>query len=172
MKILVRSIAVIAAFVAFTAIAHAQSRPQYGDVSAATAEIADQYFKAYVDRDWDRIEPHLAEGAQFDDPTARIIFGGVGHQGKAAMMKAFREGYASISAMSFDPQRVLHSGEYGIFEGVLNWTLELEGMSVASSAPIITIVRVENGLVTEHYDYVDYAPFVTSLKAARAAAGK
>ena len=172
MKFLPVSLALIAAASFLATTAQAQTKPPYGDVSAATAEISDRYFNAYVDRDWDRIEPLLAEGAQFDDPTARIIFGGVGHQGKAAMLKAFREGYAAISAMSFDSQRVLHSGDYGIFEGVLNWTLELEGMSVASSTPIVTIVRVENGLVTEHYDYVDYAPFVTALKAARAAAGK
>ncbi|MEZ5891858.1 MAG: nuclear transport factor 2 family protein [Parvularculaceae bacterium] len=171
MKVLTGSIAALATLIV-AASAFAQGQPSYSELSATAGEVSDSYFESYVARDWDRIENLIADNVRTEDPTARDIFGSVARVGKTEVMKGFREGFSSISAMNFDRQRVLHSGEYGIFEGVLHWTIDVNGVEVTSATPIVTVVRVVNGKVSEHYDYVDYQPFFTSLKAAREAAAQ
>ena len=81
--------------------APAPAKPSLAQTSQATQKVAEAYFQAYIARDWDRLEPLLAEAGRFEDPTASSVFGGVGKQGKTAVMQGFREGYASINQMSF-----------------------------------------------------------------------
>ena len=84
------------------------------------------------------------------------------------MMTLFREGYAGIRRMELRPLRAFHSGHYAIFEGELDWTLQLDrGGEVSSVMPFITILRIENGLIVSHRDFADYAPFLTALRATR-----
>lgn len=83
----------------------AQTQPTFREIGTQTRAVADPYFKAYVARDWDRLEPLLAEGSGFADPTATLVFGVVKVEGKAATLKNFREGYAAIRHMAFHPIR-------------------------------------------------------------------
>lgn len=149
----------------------AQERPSFADMSAATETVTQAYFDAYIGRDWDRLEPLLADAGTFRDVTADPVFGGAGAEGKAAMMTLFREGYAGITRMSLRPLRTFHSGHHSIFEGELDWTLRLDnGREVSSVIPFVTILGVEDGLVVSHRDFADYAPFVAALRASREAA--
>lgn len=151
----------------------AQERPRFDDVSAATAPVGEAYFAAYIARDWDALEPLLADAASFRDPTAELVFGGALADGKPAMMALFHEGYAGITQMEFRPARTLHSGNYTIFEGELDWAVDMgDGTAVASVMPIVTILRIEDGLVVSHRDYADYAPFIAAARAAREAAAQ
>ncbi|MBC2776381.1 nuclear transport factor 2 family protein [Parasphingopyxis marina] len=154
----------------------AQQRPNFDATSAETAPVGEAYFAAYIARDWDALEPLLADAASFRDPTAELVFGGALADGKAAMMTLFRQGYAGITRMEFRPLRTLHAGHYAIFEGELDWALDMgdgsgEGRIVESVMPFVTLLRIEDGLVVEHRDYADYAPFLAAARAARDAAG-
>jgi ketosteroid isomerase-like protein len=162
----------LAALAAPLAPATAQERPRYDDVTAATAPVGDAYFAAYIARDWDALEPLLADEATFHDPTAAHVFGGALADGKAAMMTLFREGYAGITRMALRPMRTVHAGNYAIYEGELDWALDMgDGRNVASVMPFVTVLRIENGHVVEHRDYADYAPFIAAARASRDAAG-
>lgn len=139
----------------------------YEQVGEDTARVADAYFAAYIARDWDALEPLLAEGATFRDPTATHAFGNVHSEGRVAIMQRFRVGYASITHMEFASLRRLISGETAIYEGDLDWGLGMElGMVAESVAPMVIVLTVEGGRVTSHRDYLDYGPFLTAFEAA------
>lgn len=148
----------------------AQGKPSFAEIGAKTQAVADRYFSAYVARDWDRLEPLLADNGGFSDPTASLVFGSVQAAGKAATLKNFREGYAAIRHMAFHPMRSFVSGEHAVFEGTLDWTLELKGgkQAVTQGMPFITVLRVVEGQVLEHRDFADYSPFLAAVRAARA----
>jgi len=142
--------------------------PEYAQVSAATAPVADAYFAAYIDRDWDSLEPLLADDADFLDPTGTLVFGPVGAEGKPAMMKTFREGYSGITEEHFTPMRVIHSGDQALYEGMLDWSVRLaDGKVVSSKTPFVTILGVKDGKVITHRDYADYGPFLAALHEVR-----
>lgn len=148
-------------------------RPNLAERSAQTEAIARPYLDAYIARDWDRLEPLLDEEVRFDDATAHLVFGAVGKQGKAVLMKAFRETYASIRDMRFIQQSRFASGEHMVFVGELEWGIGLpDGLNVDSRMPFVVRLQVRNGKVLEHQDTADYNPFVEALRRARAAAGK
>ncbi len=152
-------------------LAFAQApRPSLAERSAQTEVIAKLYFDAYIARDWDRLEPLLDEQIRFDDATAHLVFGAVGKQGKAVLMKAFRETYASIRDMRFHPQSQFASGEHMVFVGELEWSIGLpDGLTVGNRMPFVVRLQVRDGKVLEHQDTADYKPFMEALRKARAA---
>ncbi|WCL55253.1 nuclear transport factor 2 family protein [Gimibacter soli] len=158
------------ALLAVPATGAEETRPTYSGTTEVTAPVADAYFKAYIARDWDALEPLLADAASFEDQTARLVFGGVAREGRLAMMDLFRNGYASIKDMSFNPLRTIHSADFGLYEGVLHWEIDVNGVIVISETPFVTIVKVLEGKVIEHRDFVDYAPFIAAWKQASEAA--
>lgn len=163
-----RIVTIIVLSVMGTVPAIAQAPPTFAQVTADSRPIADAYFDAYTSLDWDRLEPIVADGASFQDRTAELVFGAVGATGKPAMMKLFRENYASITKMTFKPIRRMHTGHYGIFEGDLNFAIKMQdGRIVESTTPFLVTLRVENGKVVEHRDYADYAPFMAAVLQAR-----
>ncbi len=147
----------------------ARSAESLAETSAATKLIAERYFSAYIARDWETLEPLLAAEGSFVDPTAEPIFGKVEQRGKLAVMKNFREGYAAIKNMTFASSRTVFSGAHAVFEGTLDWTLELDGgtQAVTRNMPFLTILRVQSGMVVEHTDYADYQPFVEAVRRAK-----
>jgi hypothetical protein len=144
--------------------------PTFEQISEQTREVAERYFQAYVAMDWARVATLLAEQASFSDPTATTVFGQVAHRGKTAVLKGFTEGYAALQQMRFVPQQRFFSGRHAVFSGQLDWTMKLDnGRLVHTVMPLVTTLRVEDGLVLEHVDLADYHPFVVALRQARAA---
>jgi hypothetical protein len=154
--------------------AYAQApQPSLAERSARTEAVARPYFDAYIARDWDRLEPLMDEQVRFDDATAHLVFGAVGKQGKAVLMKAFRETYASIREMRFHPQSQFASGEHMVFVGELEWSMGLpDGLTVGTRMAFVVRLQVHDGKVLEHQDTADYKPFMAALQVARAAAGQ
>lgn len=143
---------------------------QYLRAGAATASVADAYFQAYVAMDWDRLETLLGDEATVRDPTSDKLFGASESVGKATVMANFRKTYARLSNMSFDKSRVIHSGDFALYEGALNWTIDMgDGRHVTTKTPMVVVLEVRNGKVVHHRDYVDYAPFIAAEKASRPA---
>lgn len=144
----------------------------YAKQSEESARIGEAYITAYVALDWDRIEPLLADNATFHDPTAEHsqIFGLKQRSGKPAVMKGFREGYAGVTKMMLHRSRTFYSGNYSVFQGDLEWGLKFpDGRVVEGRTSFVAILRIENGKVVEHRDYVDYAPYLESEMASRPA---
>lgn len=149
-------------------LAEENARPSYAEQKVETEQVADAYFDAYIARDWDRLEPLLADDASFADPTAELVFGNPPTRGRDAIAAKFRKGYSSISAMSFDPIRVFHGGNMALYEGTLSWTLNFaDGNVLDSSMPYVAIIRVEGGKVVSHRDYGDYTDFIAGVRALR-----
>nr|WP_314860984.1 nuclear transport factor 2 family protein [uncultured Undibacterium sp.] len=144
----------------------AQNKRPVKEITEATKRVSESYFKAYIDREWDKLEPLLADNGRFSDPTALPVFGTVQHEGKVAAMKNFREGYAPITHMEFHRTGAMFFGEYAIFEGSLDWNLTVaNGKSAVTRAmPFLTIIKVSNGLVVEHQDLADYTAFIAALR--------
>lgn len=161
------SVAVTLGIASMSAPAAAQ-KSGYTQQSDATAKIGEAYIDAYIALDWDRLEPLLAENATVHDPTAEILFKTQRKDGKPEAMKGFREGYAGVTKMMLHRTRTLYSGNYAIFEGDLEWGVKFPaGRVVESRTPFVAILRIENGKVVEHRDYVDYAPFIRNELASR-----
>jgi ketosteroid isomerase-like protein len=148
----------------------AQQAPTFEQAASATQRVAEPYFAAYIARDWDRLAPLLAESGRFSDPTASSVFGAVRHEGKAAALKNFRDNYAPIVHMAFHRTRAFFSGQHAVFEGTLDWTLSLSAgkQAVTKAMPFVAIVQVVDGLVVDHQDFADYAPFLEAVRKARA----
>ncbi|GLR13466.1 hypothetical protein GCM10007907_22560 [Chitinimonas prasina] len=152
----------------FAAPATAATAKRYTAETAAAAPVADAYLAAYVSLDWDRLEPLLADDASFNDPTAALVFGAVGTQGKLAVMQRFRKAYAPLRQMALTKRRVIHSGHFALYEGDLAWTVDMgDGRDVSSVTPIVIVIEVKGGKVISHRDYVDYAPFLAAERANR-----
>lgn len=138
------------------------------DLTAQTLAVAEPYFQAYIARQWDTLEPLVADGMVFSDPTATTVWNTPRHAGKADVMKAFREGYAQITDMQFKPMRRFASGHHAVFEGELDWSLRLQdGRIVRSNAPFVVILEARAGRVTSHTDLLDYRAFVDALRTTR-----
>ena len=64
--------------------------------------------------------------------------------------------------------RTIFSGNYAIFEGDLDWTVGIgNGKKVSTVMPTITMLKIENGKVTEHRDFADYHPFLVEFRKVR-----
>lgn len=156
------------AVLAFAIPAAAQDTPDYAQVSAETAPVTDAYVAAYTGRDWDVLEGLLAEDARFTDTTATLLFGPILSEGRESIMQRFRVGYAGITHMEFTYGTRIVAGENGIYEGALHWGFDLgNGTIVDSVTPMVIVLTVVDGKVTEHRDYLDYAPFLTAMQAAQ-----
>lgn len=143
----------------------AQENDSYEELSKTSADVGENYFKAYIAMDWNSLESMLDVNATFRDPTAEKVFGGSIHKGKEAVMKYFMDNYSAIQEISFIELRKIISGNYVIFEGDLDWTLKIEGgKEVRSVMPIATILMIENGKVKEHKDFADYHPFLKEYR--------
>jgi hypothetical protein len=142
----------------------------YQRATDTSRRVGDAYFAAYIAKDWDRLAPMLAPDASFADPTAQQVFeNSVAWVGKDVMLQKFRSAYAPLT-MKFTPLRTVHSGTYALYEGTLDWTLNLPKRSIRSSMPFVSILRIEKGLVVEHRDIADYRPFIAAEIASRPAA--
>lgn len=147
-------------FFAFPSSLFAQD---YAEASVVTSDVASRYLDAYIARDWDALEPLLADEATFRDPTAKLVFGGEGATGKAAMMTMFRQGYSAITDMGFEEDRRIVGGTVGIFEGTLTWTaLHRGGVPVTARMPFVLILELEDGKVVSHRDYGDYTGYLAA----------
>lgn len=161
-------IGIFLSFAALATPAGAASAMDYLKQGEDTAKVADAYIDAYIALDWDRLEPMVADNATFQDRTAEMLFTSLQKSGKAEIMKGFRENYAGLTKMIFHKTRTLHSGNYAIYEGDLEWGVKYPaGRIVESTTPFIVILKVEDGKVVEHRDWVDYGPFLQAELATR-----
>lgn len=151
----------------FSAAGLAASPPvSFGEASKATKRAAEPYLSAYIARDWDRLVGFMAEEASFTDPTATLVFGPVKASGRESTIKFFQENYAAISHMQFNPSRAFFSGQIALFEGTLDYTLEMKDQKpiVTRGMPFVVVLKVVGERVVEHTDFADYHVFNEARK--------
>ncbi|MBL8512450.1 MAG: nuclear transport factor 2 family protein [Betaproteobacteria bacterium] len=138
----------------------------FGEASKATKRAAEPYLSAYIARDWDRLEKWMGEEASFSDPTATLVFGPVKSTGRESTLKYFRENYGAISHMQFNQQRAVFSGQHALFEGTLDFTLDMKSEKpiVTRGMPFVVVLKVVGERVIEHTDYADYHVFNEARK--------
>lgn len=151
----------------FSAAGFAASPPvSFGEASKATKRAAEPYLAAYIARDWDRLERLLGDEASFTDPTATLVFGPVKSSGRETTIKFFRENYAAISHMQFNQSRAFFSGHQAVFEGTLDYTLEMKGQKPIATRgmPFVVVLKVVGERIVEHTDLADYHVFNEARK--------
>lgn len=148
---------------------YAQSSAEHGiyiEQSKQSKLVGEAYFSAYIAKDWDKLSSLLSDQGQFSDPTAELVFGSVKKVGKDKVMRLFRENYAPLS-MKFLPSRTIFSGNYAIFEGILDWSYEQDGQTIRTIMPFITKLHIKNGKVLEHLDLADYHPYLANFPSSK-----
>lgn len=130
--------------------------------SAAAIDIAEQYLAAYSTFDVDEIEPFLADNAVFYDPTSstQTADGGPFHfESKEAILKGLGDYAAQYKSftLNYDLERRYESEGSIVFVAQLTWTvIGKDDQTFTGAAPIVTVVKIENGKVIGHTDYYDY----------------
>ncbi len=122
----------------------------------ATIAAAAAYLDAYQAFDLARLEALYAEEATFDDPTSLLLTGVNGapfvFRGRDAILAGIRFWMQnSVTSLHYDVEGVYESSGRVVFIGAAT-----ANGSSRWRFRIVTIVTIENGLVTEHRDYTDY----------------
>jgi ketosteroid isomerase-like protein len=122
---------------------------------ASTEEVAGRYLERTFAQRYDELVDLYAEDAVFHDPTADVFEGPVadGPVRGAAEIVALQKSWG-IHASEFDVTRHFTVGERALYEGTLNIRYGEEAPWIA--IPFITVLRVEDGRLTERTDFAEY----------------
>ena len=150
---------ILASVLLFMSLA-AVAQPKFRAITDTTKTVAERYFKNYARLGFDSMAVDMANEYSFEDPTARIIFQGLRINGKEQALENFKKVYTFFN-VSLPVNRSYFSGNYGVFEGVYKFSVNAPNNEVMSfELPIVVIIKVENGKVTEHRDYADYQAYL------------
>lgn len=139
-----------------------------------TATVAADYVQAcFQERAMDAAFDLVADGVTFVDPTAEI-WGGPASIGVTGR-EPFRKLTASWSLESshLDVAQTFTSGTYAIYTGQIGW--QAAGQPKVEGVPFCTILRVQDGVVTDRRDYGDYdriVPLSDEMRAKQDAVGE
>ncbi len=154
--------AVIMAFAAFSLAATSPSSAkgtQRGD--STIIEAATRYLDAYQSLDLDRLESLYVEGAAFDDPTSLHVQGIGGPfvwRGRTNILAGIRSWIVGgVTALEYEIEDTYEASGRVVFIGAINSFVAAPNGIARYRYRIVTIVTIENGLVSEHRDYTDYA---------------
>lgn len=145
--------------------AFASLSPSFAEDAPApneAVEIAKEYLSAYSTFDVKIIEPFLADDAVFEDPTSvgqTPLENGFFFEGKQAILDGLG-GYAAQFAefsLRYDYERIYESAGNVVVVAQMNYlSTTKDGTTYKGAAPIVTVVKVEDGKVVRHSDYYDY----------------
>ena len=123
--------------------------------------VAQEYFRALYAPDYDRVREVASPAMTFADPTAE-------EQPAVITSAASRDEflrYWQVGTVGFDAEavvdRAFQTGRYATLYVTYRGTVDGEqlgrpGTRVEFETAGVTVLTVENGLVTHHQDYVDY----------------
>lgn len=122
-------------------------------------ELADAYIEAYSAANFENLADFYADDAVFTDPTS-LLFGRrnalydiQGKDNVIAALKAYVAQYGE-GHIRYDVKQKFEGGGYVVYQAILHY--DWGKGKLKGSAPISTIVHIEDGKVQEHRDYFDY----------------
>ncbi len=143
------------------------AQPGQYEIDGNTAR---DYAAAYSSQDLQSLSELLADNAVFSDPSNH-------YQGKEAIIEGFRTGFKKIIGTGPDSREIgkFRSGNEFVHIALLDFSMLMSpgGLPEAEyrfKVDFTMILKVENGKVVEHTDYVDTEAFVSQLQAQIAAA--
>ncbi|MDC8771824.1 nuclear transport factor 2 family protein [Roseateles albus] len=148
--------------------AHSPTRPDYQSASAKTKAIAEAYLHTYIQQDWVHLGEMMDEQISFRDPSAKLVFGELGQEGKSRLIGYFKATYPYIETHSFKLERSFFAGEQAVFIGVSDWSFAPPGQPVVRSViPLVIAIQVKHCLVVEHLEMGDLQPYVDAASLAQ-----
>ncbi len=141
-------------------------------------KIATDYMRAYGNWDFDKMKTFYAENVHFEDPTAKEAFGQPFiFEGKEDVYNffngVFKDRFENDKPpyVHFTIEKNFSSDSYVVinstFECVLpsSWFKKGSTETILISIPFVTILCIENGLITKHTDYGDYSKYKEQINA-------
>ncbi len=128
--------------------------------NAAVISLAESYLAAYARLDLAVLERLYAENAVFNDPTSADVPGIGGPfvwSGRREILTRIGDWRKTIRSLNYDVERVYESSNQVVFVGEVKPLVVTSKGPIQYGYPIVTIVTIANGVVTEHRDYTNYA---------------
>lgn len=138
-------------------VAHADSPQPHGN--AAVIAQANAYLEAYARLDTAALERLYAEDAVFNDPTSAAVPGIGGPfawKGRAEILGRLREWAKTTKSLTYDVERLFEASNHVVFVGAVRPLVKTAQGEVQYRYPIVTIITITNGRVSEHRDYTNY----------------
>lgn len=156
-----RRLAVLALLTVLTFAPRALAQPTLPDPRAETVAIADAYMAAYQELDEAVLAEFFADDARFFDPTSYDMPGFAlpfDFEGRAAILAgiaSFKSDYGLLRVPYVVERKI--AGMHDVaYVGEVHSEVLVNGEVQRFAYPIVTIVKVRDGKVIEHRDYVDY----------------
>jgi ketosteroid isomerase-like protein len=122
----------------------------------STKDIAGRYLQAYLSEDFRQQKAMMSDDVIFQDPTAAVFGPELGRKFTNArdLLASREQVFASISDFDFDVEKSFVSYHHAVYMGEINYT---DASGSQYRQPAVFIIEVRNGLVSRHWDYVDYS---------------
>lgn len=161
MKAMVRLLALL-----LTALPNAQTEAQE---SQPSVDVALSYLETLYSFDFERLGVLLAPDATFTDVTAAVLGGVPLHAaGRDSILASFEAGASDSRNAGFEIGSQFATGDHVIL--TLTYKTEIRGEAVGVpgawvpvQVPAVTVLRVVDGLISEHIDYVDYEEMLNQI---------
>lgn len=127
---------------------------------AAPISAARTYLEAYQRLDLQQLERYYTEDVEFNDPTSLRVSGIGGPfvwRGREAVLAGVRRWAQSVQSLNYDVERIYEASGRVVFSGTVTSVTRTPGGVARYRYPIVTILTISDGRVSEHRDYTDYA---------------
>ena len=131
----------------------------------SVAEVAKAYMWAFEFRDLEKIQAFYTEETVFEDPTSGFV-----HKGAKAIHEAQKQWFRFDSENRFEVENHWVSGDLAIFQGTF-YSRGMVGMFTPKREDLrfrwkfVTILKIAEGKVIRHTDYLDVESFQRQMKA-------
>lgn len=151
-KPLLASLSVALLLTGAPAVARASSQ-----ADASTIAAARTYLQAYESLDVEALAAMYAPDAAFIDETSLDQSAPFIWEGREAILAGISDWKTSVVRLDYDLTEVFEAGGRVVFIGGVSARLAGAEGEATFHYPIVTIVTMTGGHVTEHRDYTDYA---------------
>lgn len=149
---------------------------QLGAVQAFCAceegSVAQQYLSAIESMDWSQMETMLADDAIYTDPTMVYFDNDPIHRlGPTRIVDFWRSGSeeSGTSKISYTTTQCFETAGYFVVNLDIEvrvagafWNVDKDWINLPGK--VVSVVRVTNGKVSEHHDYVEYSAADDTVK--------
>ena len=120
-----------------------------------TRQTAGRYLSAYLNEDVDTQAALVAPDVVFQDPTSKIYGPPSGeiYRGRDQLVARRRQIYDSIRDFDLQVDNSFVANHHAVYMGTVTYTV---GEEEHYAQPAVFVIEVRDGLVTRHWDFVDY----------------